>query len=71
MNETGKQVVQTIQGVNGAYKQAALFSLDKELVLAWSSEMPAMKTSIISLLHFKSVFTSSSLSRKDQRDLPK
>lgn len=42
MNKTGKQVVQTIQGVNGEYEQAALFSLDKEqkLVLDWYSEMP-------------------------------
>lgn len=42
MNKTGKQAVQTIQGVNGEYEQAALFSLDKEqeLVLDRSSEMP-------------------------------
>lgn len=42
MNKTGKQVVQTIQGVNGEREQAALFSLDKkqELGLDSSSEMP-------------------------------
>lgn len=43
-------IVQTIHGVNGDYKQADLFSLDKEqdLGLVWSSEMPCFENQVLS-----------------------